>query len=285
MMNDQMRWFAQRRAVLVTMHGKEHVIGPVLTRALGLEVVAVDSIDTDQFGTFTGEIPRHDSQLQTAIAKATAGMMALGCDLGIASEGSFGPHADVPWLTVNREVVVLVDGRHGWVIEGWAASSDTVAIRADVHTWAEAKHFSERVGFPAQGIVVRDSGVDASHVVKNIDTHAQLSAVLTALWQAGATVCLEADLRAHRNPKRRTVIAQATEQLIGNAMRTCPACDAPGLRVVEIIAGLVCEWCGTPTHLPKAEVYRCVRCVYRIESPTSDGRTVASPEFCGVCNP
>ena len=57
-------------AALGTRHAKEQVIAPALAQA-GVRVVLAD-IDTDQFGTFSGTIPRAGTQLQAACAKAQA---------------------------------------------------------------------------------------------------------------------------------------------------------------------------------------------------------------------
>lgn len=274
-----MRFFAQRQAVLVTMHGKESVIEPVLAAELGVHVTPLTHINTDEFGTFTGDIARRDSQYQTALAKALAGITATSGDLALASEGSFVPHPDVPWLTVNRELVVLVDRRHDWVLEGWATSVETSAARRDVTTVAEALAFCQGVGFPAQGVIVRAG----EQLFKECVTVAALEALVTSLLRQHEVIQLETDLRAHRNPKRRVVIRLATEQLVANARRLCPACGAPGMRVVETIYGLPCEWCGTPTHQRKAQVFGCVRCTHREEHLCGDG--VASAEYCEMCNP
>lgn len=58
---------------LATMHGKEKAIAPAFKRHLGMSVLPCDFIDTDAFGTFTGEIVRQATPLETAIAKAKLG--------------------------------------------------------------------------------------------------------------------------------------------------------------------------------------------------------------------
>ena len=174
-MNDMTNWYKQRQSVLVTMHGKESVIAPVLATHLGMLVTTLTHIDTDQFGTFTGDIARRDSQYQTAIAKAMTGIDEGGCDLGIASEGSFTPHPDVPWVTINRELVVLVDRRHDWVLEGWATSTETSAARREVKTPEAARMFCDAVGFPAQGVILRVNDT-APMLFKECTTHAALDA-------------------------------------------------------------------------------------------------------------
>ena len=46
---------------LLTQHGKEKVITPILAAAIGCDVVLVTGFDTDQLGTFTRDIPRAGS--------------------------------------------------------------------------------------------------------------------------------------------------------------------------------------------------------------------------------
>ena len=50
-----------RRAVLATMHGKEEVIVPALA-PLGLALSVCPGLDTDRFGTFSGEVPFSTSE-------------------------------------------------------------------------------------------------------------------------------------------------------------------------------------------------------------------------------
>lgn len=80
---------------LATTHGKLEQIAPAFERLPDWRIVVAD-IDTDQFGTFSGEIERVLSPRETAIAKARAGMAAAGTAFGLASEGSIRPHPTVP---------------------------------------------------------------------------------------------------------------------------------------------------------------------------------------------
>ena len=76
-----------RRVALLTRHGKERALAPVLEPALGCRVERVGGYDTDQLGTFTREIPRAGTQLEAARRKARIGMELAGLPLGLASEG------------------------------------------------------------------------------------------------------------------------------------------------------------------------------------------------------
>jgi hypothetical protein len=44
--------------LLASRHGKERAMARPFRQGLGLELVVADQIDTDDFGTFTGERPR-----------------------------------------------------------------------------------------------------------------------------------------------------------------------------------------------------------------------------------
>lgn len=80
--------YAGSRAGLATKHGKlTSVAGPL--DDLGMRVEAVE-IDTDAFGTFSGDVPRPAGPHATAVRKARCGMAVSGLPLALASEGSFG---------------------------------------------------------------------------------------------------------------------------------------------------------------------------------------------------
>ncbi|MFM8711078.1 MAG: DUF6671 family protein, partial [Sphingomonadales bacterium] len=84
--------FTGRKLLIATKHKKEIVLSPLLEAALGVHCFTDDRLDTDLLGTFTGEIERLDDPLTTARKKCEQGMALTGCDLAVASEGSFGAH-------------------------------------------------------------------------------------------------------------------------------------------------------------------------------------------------
>jgi hypothetical protein len=101
---------AGTRTVLATMHGKESVIAPILREALGLDVVLAAGLDTDAFGTFTREIDRPGTQVDTARMKAQAGLrMDPAAAIGIASEAIFFAHPHIPFVPMAREIVMLLE--------------------------------------------------------------------------------------------------------------------------------------------------------------------------------
>lgn len=111
---------AGRTAVLATMHHKERVIAPLLGRFLGLKVQVPQGFDSDRFGTFSREIARTGSALEAARAKIAAGFALMPeANVGLASEGSFGPHPELPFVSMGLELVLLVDRDSGLELAGW----------------------------------------------------------------------------------------------------------------------------------------------------------------------
>jgi hypothetical protein len=84
--------FQGRSLVVATMHGKESVIGPLLQQSLGVNVATAAGLNTDTFGTFSGEVERTVSPIAAARLKCDAAQALTGASLVLASEGSFGAH-------------------------------------------------------------------------------------------------------------------------------------------------------------------------------------------------
>jgi hypothetical protein len=279
------RLFRGRRAVLLTKHGKEQAIQPVFEAGTGCELVVRADFDTDQFGTFTREVPRPGSQLDAARAKARKGMELTGLDLGLASEGTFGPHPALPFLPWNLEVVLLLDDRLGLELHGEYAGENTNYAHALVSGWDEAEEFARGAGFPAHALVVRPDHDAHPAIRKGIDGWDQLRDALTSALAASETgrAFLETDMRAHVNPTRMGNIRAATEDLVRKLLSPCPACGQPGFAPIRRVAGLPCELCGEPTPLVASVVYGCRKCSFTREEPVPN-RT-APPDSCPCCNP
>lgn len=274
--------YAGRVGALATRHGKEDQIRPALA-ATGLEVVVAD-IDTDTFGTFTGEIPRRGHPAEVIERKARAAMAATGLDVGLASEGSFGPHPEVPFLTADMELVALVDARLGTVVIEQAVSVDTVADTLTVTPGADFDEFCAQVGFPAQALIVRPADGAHGHITKAVADRDSLAHAISVAATASTDhkAIIEPDLRAHYCPKRQVVIAQAAERLAVRLTRRCPACHAPGFGAIRTEPGLPCGLCGLPTERPAAVLEDCPRCGHTERQPNPG---TADPATCAYCNP
>lgn len=270
--------FQNRTAALATMHGKEKIIAPVLQRTLGLYVQTAN-INTDLFGTFTGETERPGSQRDAARMKCEAAMRQTGCSVGLASEGAFGPHPAVPFAAADLEIVMLTDKVLGIEVCGQYLTAETNFSQKTVASVDEALEFADSVGFPSHGIIVR------SHpIVKGIrDYEVLIRAVTEGLAQSNRLV-IETDMRAMHNPTRCKAITAAVEDLAARLSVLCPACGKPGFGRGESVEGLPCSRCGLPTKQPKGYLMQCPACRYTEEVLRSDGGE-ADPAFCLFCNP
>ena len=270
------------------MHGKARAIAPPLRRRLGLEVETLEGLDTDQFGTFTGEIERTGSQLDAARAKVGAAFaMTPRARVALASEGSFGPHPFIPFAPLGREIVVLADRSTGLELIGHDATLGPRFDHQVVSSWEEALAFARRVEFPVQGVIVtasKEGRRDPSRFVcKSAADCENLAAAVEAALACGGPAHLECDMRAHRNPRRMSAIRRASADLARAYLSLCPSCARPGFVVSERLKGVPCGWCDSPTEEIRAEVRVCQGCGHQVETPV--GPRVADPGCCGFCNP
>lgn len=268
------------RVALGTRHGKERAVAPPFVQHLGALVVPTRDLDTDAFGTFTGEVPRVGGMVEAARAKARAAMAELGLPLGIGSEGSFGPHPLVPWLPLGMETLVFVDESRGIEVVESRPSRSTNFAAVTLQPDTDLPDFLARVGFPEHALVVRAAGT----IEKGVRTPDQLDDVLRRA-RAHAPVSLETDMRAHLNPTRMAEIGALADRLATRLAISCPNCGAPGYGERDVVRGLPCEACGGPTGEIAALVHACSACGHATEQPRPDGRATADPAQCPACNP
>jgi len=275
-----------RPCVLATMHGKELVLAPVLTAGLGISTSVPENFDTDRFGAFTREVARMGNQLEAARNKAYAAMEHTGMDLAVASEGSFGSHPSMPFVSSNLEIVLLLDKKHGIEVVGHYRASGVRVHAQAVATPEEAVRVAQSWGFPEQGVIVRRSAKSTRHLYKDIRTVDELRQVCAGLLTGwfGKSIFMETDMRAHRCPARMDSIKAATDELVKNCLCLCPQCQIPGFVVTEVIPGLPCSDCGLPTERATKLVYTCQSCHYS-ERKAIDGPATADPGQCEYCNP
>jgi hypothetical protein len=277
--------YAGRRIALLTQHGKEGVIAPVLDAALGCRVERVSGFDTDTLGTFTRDIPRAGTQLEAARKKARVGMERSSLPLGLASEGAFAPDPMAGLFPWNVELLLFIDDERGIEVTGMAQQATRFAhLLTD--DWEKAAQFARQAGFPEHRLVVRPQSEDDARIEKGIDTWNALEAAFQrARGQAeNGQAFLENDTRAHAHPTRRDVIRMAAVDLAAKLNSSCPACGAPGFWVVERLTGLPCADCGAPTREARAHIHGCITCGHR-ETRERVGVAHADPGRCDYCNP
>lgn len=274
-----------RRTALLTQHGKEALLAPVLADALGWQVEHVTGFDTDSLGTFTREVDRPGSQLDAARAKARKGMELSGCARGLASEGAFMPDPASGLFPWNVELLLVVDDDLGLEVVGMAQgpACNQTGVAAN---WATAERLALEAGFPRHWLVLRPNAEDDPRAIKGIDSWPALRAAFAAAQAQSDSgeVWLESDLRAMANPSRQALIVQAGQDLARRWHSLCPTCDAPGFWPVAAIRGLPCAACGTPTRERMGERWACVCCSHTQER-TLAATQRADPARCDRCNP
>ncbi len=280
-----MKHWADQRVALLTQHGKQQVIAPVLEPALACVVHHVADFDTDQLGTFTRDVPRPGSQLDAARKKARMGMSLSGLPVGLASEGSFGPDPFTGMFPWNVEMLVWLDDRLGIEVVGMA-QGPAQSGHLQTPDWAALERFANEEGFPAHQLVMRPHGQDDPRLIKGIADWAALRAAFEACTsQAGnGQVFVELDLRAFANPTRMVRIGEAAQDLLKRLQSTCPACAKPGYGVVRRHGGLVCSACKRPTKAYLSQEWACASCEH-VHTERRTDLLFADPRQCEHCNP
>lgn len=274
------------RAGLASMHRKERTIAPPCWRHLRLTVEPVPGLDTDAFGTFTGEIARPGTAWETALAKARLAAEASGHQLGLGSEGSFGPHHALPFLPADVELIALHDRETGVAISESLGSLRTNYGQIEWSGAEDLSAFLEQSRFPSHGLVVSPAA-GAVPIIKGIrDPSALAHAIDEVRSKSGdVTIRLATDMRAHMNPTRMAVIRATATRLVRRVATLCPSCGCPGYGETKREPGVLCQDCEQPTPLIKWLVTGCLTCHREERRPNPKAPLRADPRYCAHCNP
>jgi hypothetical protein len=281
--------YTGQRVAFLNQHGKEAVVVPVLEPALGCRVERVSGFDTDRLGTFSREIARPSSQLETARLKARTGMTLAGCPLGLGSEGAFGPDPFSGLMPWNVELLVWLDDTLNLEVVGLAQGPGH-CHQERVNDLDGLRRIAERAGFPSHHLMLRPDHEAAEPVIKGVADWPALLQAFEALMQRSqhGRVFVESDLRAYSSPSRQAMIRRAAQDLAQKLQSHCPACSLPGFSVVRQRPGLPCRDCLLPTRMPLADVWACGACGHEREVPrqqAGDAMGFADPGRCDHCNP
>ena len=277
--------FSGRQILVATKHGKEQVIAPLLSEALGLTCVVTDLLDTDLLGTFAGEVERSKSPLDTARQKCHMAMDITSTDLAIASEGSFGPHPNFPFIPAHEEILVLIDKINAWEFVVKRLETKTNYSQILLQSYDELEGFLAKALFPSHAFIIKKSSADTTDCVKGVHDEKTLRETIQFFMQCFGQCSLETDMRAMHNPTRMAVIHDLTKELIQQIQTACPTCQAPGFRISDIERGLPCALCGQPTRSVKFEIYACHCCQFSEHRAPSHGLKMEDPMYCDFCNP
>jgi len=183
--------YSGKVASLATMHQKEIAIAPPFLEIVELEVIAAADIDTDALGTFAGDIPRVGSMGDVATRKARLGMAATNMCIGLASEGTFGPHPTTPFMTVGMELLKLVDDDRRIEISESLITPQIVFQSTTVRPVAELDEFLTSSQFPTHGLIARPSNPENSRsIIKDILNLNDLRSAIATLARQSADASL-----------------------------------------------------------------------------------------------
>ena len=277
--------FEGRQLIIATKHKKETVIAPPIEASLGVTCFVNETFDTDTLGTFSGEIERKLDPLSTARHKCLLAMELSNCDLGIASEGSFGAHPSNPFASADDELLIFIDKKNDLEIVVRALSFDTNFDGKSITNEKRLLEFAERVQFPSHALILRASKHENNSILKGITSTNDLIKGFNKLLDTCGTVFAETDMRALYNPSRMKVIETATHKLVAKINSSCPECSLPGFGVTDIRKGLPCGLCRLPTASTLSFVYQCEKCKYETEELYPNDKTEEDPMYCNYCNP
>ena len=278
-------FFEGRTLVIASMHRKEEVLKPLLEQGLGITVQVAEGLNTDLLGTFSGEIARLADPLTTARKKCELAMKLTGCDLVLASEGSFGPHPAAFFLPANEEWLLLVDRKNNLEIHARHLSLETNFSGQEFHSIEELEAFASKAGFPSHGLILRRSKDELEGLLKGITDPDQLRTAALQLLENQGSGYIETDMRAMFNPSRMKVIGETAQLLLQKLNSHCPSCQLPGFAVTSSESGLPCSLCGTPSSAALAHLLVCSQCQHQEKVLFPHGKKTEDPQYCQVCNP
>ncbi|MBC7753931.1 MAG: hypothetical protein H7Z71_06815 [Moraxellaceae bacterium] len=277
--------FGGESVLFATKHSKEKVLAPLLEK-LGLKCILAD-VDTDTFGTFSGEVDRVGGVRETLRLKTSAAAKANpAARFVLASEGSFGPHPFIGFVQSDHEALLFIDRKLNTEIYVEEISTDTNHAEIEFEPSDDLQAFLKQIGFPEHGIIVKPKG-RSDIVFKNLPTIQFLEQAIADgfLFSAESKVILSTDMRANFNPTRMKVIEKVGLKLIETLNSFCPECKSPGFAISEGIPGLPCEECGEPSRISKDVLWSCVKCTNTEMKARPDGVVAISATDCEFCNP
>lgn len=277
--------FQHRTMIIATKHDKQKVIAPIVEAELSVSTFTPTDFDTDLMGTFTGEIEREHDPISTLRKKCLWGMEKYQIDLGIASEGSFGPHPSVFFIPTDDEWVIMIDKKNNMEIIERHLSTETNFCGQEIASVEELRSFADKALFPTHRLVLRNEKNGDKKIIKGIGCWKDLVASFQEVMEKYGTAFAETDMRAMYNPTRMNTIGVVVKKLVDRIKNPCPVCDTPGFGITGSEPGLPCEYCKTPTRSTLYIEYNCNQCSFSMKEKYPHGRFTEQQMYCDVCNP
>lgn len=283
-------FYLNQTVYFATKHKKEEILAPLFSR-LGLLCKSVP-VDTDVFGTFSGEIERVGTIRETLRKKIQAAVkLEPKGRLFLASEGSFTVHPHLPFSDCDLESLLLWDKDLNFEIYAEYLDSSPVHEEIKVKAHEDINPFLTRIQFPHHAVIVQPDApvitTETRKIFKGLKTVSDVQQAIAACALESATgqAIVAVDLRADQNLSRRKAIELAGEQLIQKLKSPCPSCGTPGFWITGSVPGLKCLACGEPSEHAAEVIYECAKCFHTEYRARPDGKTGLDPDFCEHCNP
>ncbi len=198
--------YQRQHFLIASKHEKEKAIAPIIKKRLNGEVF-VKEFDTDQFGTFTGEIPRVNSAKDTCIQKARQAGLLFNHPYVIANEGSFGPHPLNPFMAIAQEFMVFLDLNRDILIVEEEFHPHTNYQTMVIDKGSTLDDFLAQANFPSHALCLQS--YDQSHLIaKGIQVKQDLDVYLEHGFAHYKKLLISTDMRAMMNPTRMVSIAK-----------------------------------------------------------------------------
>ena len=278
--------FRGRHITIATKHGKEIALAPLVSTLLQAIPITCNTIDTDQFGTFTGETARTGSPVDALRAKTKLAQDITGHRRFIVSEGSFGAHPSVPFITANEEWLLYtdLDLQHEVLVR--SISTETNYERQEVKTIDDLKAFISDKDFPEDGLIlIAKEQQTILDVIIDFQNEEALFSAFNKLKERFQRIEIQTDMRAHKNRLRMKHIESTGRKLIERMLSACPECHFPGFGITELEKGLPCRYCQSPTNDILAAYQECSNCHFNSRIMYPNDRRFADPGTCNFCNP
>jgi len=270
---------------LTTKHNKAEAVAPIFLDVLGAHVQEV-TLDTDQLGTFSGEIQRQGTPLECVKKKCEWGMQEKSAYLGLANEGSFGPHPYLPFIATDQEIMYFIDKKRNIELTVIESTTKTNYQTAIITTYQELIDFAQKTLFPSHALILQPNDtIQSSIVYKGINNLDMLMKSFQECKKIGDQIFVQTDMRANFNPTRMNVIKKLSLKMAQRLASICPSCSTPGWGIVDTNIGLPCDNCSSETDLIQSYIFGCLKCDYKKIKLMPKNKRTADPINCTYCNP
>ena len=212
-----------------------------------------------------------------------AAHLHTGCDLIIASEGSFMPHPSYYFMPCDHEVLVLMDFKFNFICSAAKISSQTNFSSTSIDHIGKLDDFLNNIQFPSHGVIIKSP--NQTNILKDINQYNLIYDAVENYINLHGSCLLETDMRAMNNPTRMNIIQSLTHDLVKNIQATCPNCKYPGYVAKESKEGLPCALCGNATQSTLAIKIHCDHCQQNELVMFPNGKQQEDPMYCNFCNP